>query len=152
MRDLKPSNVGFNKDGNVRLFDFGMARYLRDGDMPTSGDQAGTYRYMAPEVMVANGWEVALPSDVYSFGVMLWELCTLHRPFESLTIRKRLTIPLLVHKVAREEWRPSLRRIHSRRVQSLIDACWAANPSVRPTFDDICVELSTLIKHEDHKM
>ena len=117
----------------------------------SGGTPSGTYRYMAPESMINYGVPIGFPSDVYSFGVVLWELCTLERPFERLsskpsppTRKSRVTVQLLVQKVAEEQWRPSLHSILSPHIQSLIDTCWDANPTVRPTFDDICMELSTL--------
>jgi serine/threonine protein kinase len=62
-RDLKPSNVGFDSDGHVKLFDFGNCRDLEF--VAKSGESlgfAGTPRYMATEI--GAGKEYGLPSDV----------------------------------------------------------------------------------------
>ena len=52
-RDLKPENVGFDEQGNVKLFDFGLARELKEkyanGTYKLTGN-TGSRRYMAPEV------------------------------------------------------------------------------------------------------
>ena len=54
-RDLKPDNMGFNKDGALMLFDFGLAKELKpgmeraDGKYKLTGN-TGSRRYMAPEV------------------------------------------------------------------------------------------------------
>lgn len=77
LRDLKPGNVGFDEEMNVRLFDFGMARKVSECD---PNEVCGSPRYMAPEIMQGNGY--TLKVDVYSFGVLLYELCTLEAPFE----------------------------------------------------------------------
>ncbi|KAK1735037.1 protein kinase family protein [Skeletonema marinoi] len=54
-RDLKTDNVGFDRNGNLKLFDFGMARF-----MPRHGDACedvfemtglGTPRYTSPEYL-----------------------------------------------------------------------------------------------------
>jgi serine/threonine protein kinase len=76
LRDLKPGNVGFDEEMNVRLFDFGMARKVSECD---PNEVCGSPRYMAPEIMQGNGY--TLKVDVYSFGVLLYELCTLEAPF-----------------------------------------------------------------------
>lgn len=54
-RDIKPQNVGFDIRGDIKIFDFGLAKELKPCDREgkdqfrTSG-LAGTRRYMAPEV------------------------------------------------------------------------------------------------------
>lgn len=50
-RDLKPSNVGFNEAGEVKLYDFGLARELLDDGRKMTG-YTGSARYMAPEGML----------------------------------------------------------------------------------------------------
>jgi serine/threonine protein kinase len=85
VRDLKPGNVGFDEEMNVRLFDFGMARKVSECD---SGEICGSPRYMAPEVMQCSGY--TLKVDVYSFGILLYELCTLEVPFENACALMRL--------------------------------------------------------------
>ena len=77
-RDLKPQNVGIDCDGNVRLFDFGLARKLRDGESSISGC-TGSLRYMAPEVFDLK--EASRSSDIFSFGIVLWEILALARPY-----------------------------------------------------------------------
>lgn len=53
-RDLKPENIGFDVRGDVKIFDFGLARevnekdQLDDGTYKLTGD-TGSLRYMAPE-------------------------------------------------------------------------------------------------------
>ena len=76
LRDLKPGNVGFDEGGNIRLFDFGMARRVSDC---VQDEICGSPRYMAPEIMEGKGY--TLKVDVYSFGILLYELCTLEVPF-----------------------------------------------------------------------
>lgn len=81
-RDLKPSNIGFDQSGTLKLFDFGLAVEL---PMQDDLDQtykfpgrAGTRRYMSPEVLLEQPYNVK--ADVYSFSVLLWEIIALRKP------------------------------------------------------------------------
>jgi len=78
-RDLKPSNVLVDREGRVRLLDFGVAKLLSDSSAEaerTALTQAHgcalTPRYAAPE-QVGDG-PISTATDIYSLGVMLFEL------------------------------------------------------------------------------
>ena len=132
MRDLKPQNIGFDRSGNVRIFDFGLARELADVDALDSriGGVAGSYRYMAPEVALAQGSSFA--SDVYSFGNVLWELLTLEKPFDKIQ-----TCDEFKQKVALQGLRPSTKKIPTASLKILLQDCWKSDPTQRPTFTDV---------------
>jgi len=78
-RDLKPSNIMIDREGNVRIIDFGIARSLRTKGLTGSGIMIGTPEYMSPEQ--AEGEEIDNRSDIYSLGVLLYEMITGVLPF-----------------------------------------------------------------------
>jgi len=72
-RDLKPDNVMITAEGDVRLIDFGIARYYQQESFRDTVP-AGTRGYTAPEVMA--GMQSDERSDVYSIGLVFYELLT----------------------------------------------------------------------------
>jgi Tol biopolymer transport system component/predicted Ser/Thr protein kinase len=82
-RDLKPSNIMIDREGNVRIMDFGIARSIEAKGMTGAGTVIGTPEYMSPEQV--EGKEVDLRSDIYSLGIILYEMLTGRVPFEAET-------------------------------------------------------------------
>ena len=82
-RDLKPSNIMIDKDGQVRIMDFGIARSLKGKGITGAGVIIGTPEYMSPEQV--EGKDVDQRSDIYSLGAILFEMVTGRVPFEGDT-------------------------------------------------------------------
>ncbi|WP_257458725.1 serine/threonine-protein kinase [Archangium lipolyticum] len=81
-RDLKPSNVMVDEDRQVRLMDFGLAKFLADdAGMTLDGRMVGTFRYMPPEQIL--GEPLDGRADLYSLGVIIYELMTGRPPFDA---------------------------------------------------------------------
>jgi len=75
-RDIKPENLVFEKNGYLRVTDFGIARMWRPDN---SADTSGTPGYMAPEVMCRQNHGVAV--DYYALGVIAYECMIGKRPY-----------------------------------------------------------------------
>src|SRR5688500_12826750 len=83
-RDLKPNNILVTPQGDVKLFDFGVAKLLEDEPLPAANltqqiGRAVTPDYASPEQV--SGRVVTVATDVYSLGVVLYELLTGERPY-----------------------------------------------------------------------
>ena len=76
-RDIKPANLLIDKQGDLFVTDFGLARVEGEVGITVSGDVLGTVRYMSPEQARPDGRCVDHRTDIYSLGVTLYELLTL---------------------------------------------------------------------------
>jgi serine/threonine protein kinase len=79
-RDVKPSNMLVNRDGAVKLTDFGIARAEADASLTQTGLVTGSPAYLAPEV--ASGSTATEASDVWSWGATLFHLLAGHPPYD----------------------------------------------------------------------
>lgn len=103
-RDLKPENIFIASDGQVKILDFGLARFetastseqessLETASAPTEeGTVMGTAPYMSPEQL--RGQTVDECSDIFSFGSVLYEMLSGTRAFPQ-TSRADLTVAIL---------------------------------------------------------
>ncbi len=78
-RDLKPANIHIQPSGQVKVLDFGLARFSTS-EMTRTGMVMGTPHYMSPEQV--RGEKVDARSDTFSLGAVFYELISGHRPFD----------------------------------------------------------------------
>jgi len=88
-RDIKPGNIMVTHTGQVKVLDFGLAKFIQNQPSANSDEAvsqvsqngliAGTVAYMSPEQL--RGEKLDFRSDIFSLGILLFELVGGERPF-----------------------------------------------------------------------
>jgi len=113
-RDLNPSNLLIDKEGNTRIMDFGIS--IIAGTVTASNEITGTVNYLAPE-QLSNG-ELGPAVDIFASGLLLYELLTNHQVYSANS-------PMAVmYKIGNEKVPPPSAR----------------NPEINKDLDAICMK------------
>jgi serine/threonine protein kinase len=142
-RDLKPQNIGFSADNEVKVFDFGLCRELPIG-MPSEDvyemSGVGTRRYMAPEIVTEGKYNQK--ADVYGWSMVFWEMLTLTKPYAPYS-----TDDHSLH-VCQNGERPTLQLNWPYWIHSLLKFSWDASLDVRFTMSEVCEHLQSALTTE----
>ena len=144
-RDLKPDNIGFTKDGTLKLMDFGLCISIKKNSTSESAYQltgfTGSLRYMAPEVALSKPYNEKV--DVYGFGLILYSIFTGVTPFMGMKKEE------FMKKVVKECYRPDIvyddygKDVRaSGKITDLMTRCWDPVSSNRPSAKELYETLS----------
>ena len=133
-RDIKPENLLLDKEGRVKIADFGIATMMHvagDAGRESESQPPGTPQYMAPEQ--SNRRAVDHRADVYSLGVVLYELLTGELPSKQLEPpSKRVQIDVRLDEIVLRalETKPELRFATASEFRTRVEI-FAADPGAR---------------------
>jgi eukaryotic-like serine/threonine-protein kinase len=144
-RDIKPENMKQNSSGQLKIFDFGLAK---DNTNPGTTSLYFSPGYTAPEAFSAapHGVHTFSPAlDVFAFGcVCIWLLNQKVLPAELFQVPPRLPIPGFTFSALSVAVPPS--------IASLLDRCIDPNPSARPSMIEIKSALAAEILRDRHRL
>ncbi|KAL9327034.1 hypothetical protein ACSQ67_007679 [Phaseolus vulgaris] len=142
-RDLKPGNLLLRNDKmQILLTNFETAREEISGEMTS---EAGTYRYMAPELFskdpLSKGEKKCYDHrvDIHSFAMAMWAIIKNQTPFKG-------RCDLLAAYATAKNMRPSLEGFPEV-LLPLMQSCWEEDPNLRPEFSEITQILEKLLHH-----
>ena len=147
-RDIKPENILIDKNGTLKISDFGLAKLKGGSLISLGGGPKGTPAYMSPEQTETK--ELDQRSDIFSLGVVLYELITRQQPFTGGSlqeiynaIRKKKTNPLTQYRKDIPE-----------DLQKIVDKALAKTPRRRyQNIDKLLEDVNSLLaqKHEENE-
>jgi serine/threonine protein kinase len=126
----KPDNVGFDVRGDIKIFDFGLAREFPKGGKKFADDtyqmsgKTGSLRYMAPEVAKEKPYNETV--DVYSLAMMAWQIFAMQVPFSGYSIAMHNEV------VVEKGGRPKIETKWGTKVGSWMSKAWSPKISERP--------------------
>ncbi|XP_028675869.1 dual specificity mitogen-activated protein kinase kinase 4a isoform X4 [Erpetoichthys calabaricus] len=147
-RDIKPSNILLDRNGNIKLCDFGISGQLVDSIAKTR--DAGCRPYMAPERIDPSasrqGYDVR--SDVWSLGITLYELATGRFPYPKWnSVFDQLT---QVVKGDPPQLSNSEERQFSPMFINFVNLCLTKDESKRPKYRELLKHTFILMYEERH--
>lgn len=132
---LKPDNLGFNTEDQIKLFDFGLAKELHQIDRDGNGlyrnmtGFTGAIRYMAPEVGKEQRYN--LTADVYSMAMLLWHMMALEPPLGLYTPK------MMIDRVFSKGHRPFVNEKWPMAIQDLLRRGWSEDIKARPSMEQV---------------
>lgn len=115
-RDIKPENIILSTEGQIKIIDFGLSKWLFSESVSIDGEIIGTPSYMSPEqTTLIPGSQISIQSDIFSIGAVIFECETGGRCFSGENVFE--TLNLIAFKT------PDLGSVISKDLRNVISRC-----------------------------
>ena len=131
-RDMKPSNILINKDGVVKICDFGVSKMISNEEKLTH-TAVGASAYLSPERVRGEGY--FMPSDVWALGVTIAELALGDYPWKEMRKEVIDLSDMLANGRATVEWPEE----YTEDLKDFVTKCLNPSPQGRATIDQLLV-------------
>ncbi|CAG2104632.1 unnamed protein product [Medioppia subpectinata] len=128
-RDIKTANIFLNKEGYIKVGDFGISKLLTTRRVAES--VVGTPYYISPEICQSKPYTKS--SDIWSLGCVLYELAMRHKTFEGSNLPGQF---------------PPVKHNYSDEFRNLINELLNRNPDLRPTAQEVMDSLVRLLNKQ----
>jgi serine/threonine protein kinase len=152
-RDIKQENIGFDVRGDVKIFDFGLAKSVKEELRAKDSmgrllhgynltPRTGSIPYMAPHV--AEGKPYDEKCDVFSFAILFWEILSLKKAFKGFSRRTFLV------RVVRQKERPVISKRWPLCAPMILQEAWDDDPTKRPSMKRIAALIRGDLNERSH--
>ena len=140
-RDVKPDNIMFDIDNNIKLIDFGIStklitekphikRHLSASNITDNLNMVGTLDFMSPEIIGDSNYNESC--DIYALGNVLYSLLSLKDPYDILTQEKHGLDALIL------SWQSKTYRLYKETPINIHTIVERELSKISPTYNDQC--------------
>ncbi|XP_076122479.1 non-receptor tyrosine-protein kinase TYK2 isoform X1 [Alosa pseudoharengus] len=158
-RDLAARNVLVENEGVVKIGDFGLTKYIPEGDVYYRVREDGDSPVFWYAIECLKESKFSFSSDVWSFGVTLYEIFTHCDPrqsppskfFEMMgSVQGQMTVMKLISLLERHR-RLLCPKDCTQEVYTLMRRCWEVDASERPSFKDLIGSIENIRQGYEHQ-
>ena len=147
-RDIKPDNILFDKDNNIKLTDFGLCALIKSDLNNSSINKAFIYNcsevghkdYTCPEIVKHEKYDKKC--DIFSLGMTIFYLMSFDLPYISFLNNNKT-------QIKRDPKEITLNQVYSQQLRNLVERMISEDPKIRPTAQeayDILIKIEEPLK------
>jgi len=143
--DLRGGNILISNEGRPCLSDFGLARILKLEGMTPTSEQAGSLRWMSPELL-RDDIIPSASSDVWAFGMTVLELISGNHPYNKIVNDVVVFGEIKDGQIPSRPQDTKFSNGLSDELWAICQHCWIIVPSQRPSMREVFSKISRITR------